>query len=49
MAVDLHALRLAFWSNATIARLGRLDVGRTRGVRMVKSVGTAVSAIDEES
>jgi hypothetical protein len=38
-----------FWSNATIATLGRLDVGYTMGVRMVKSVVTAVSAIDEES
>ena len=38
-----------FWSNATIAALGRLDVGYTMGVRMVKSVVTAVSAIDEES
>jgi len=38
-----------FWSNATIAALGRLDVGYTMGVRMVKTVVTAVSAIDEES
>jgi hypothetical protein len=38
-----------FWSNATIAALGRLDVGYTMGVRMVKSVFTEVSAIDEES
>jgi hypothetical protein len=38
-----------FWSNATIATLSRLDVGYTMGVRMVKSVVTAVSAIDEES
>ena len=38
-----------FWSNATIATLGRLDVGYTMGVRMVKSVVTAVSTIDEES
>jgi len=38
-----------FWSNATIAALGRLDVGYTMGVRMVKPVVTAVSAIDEES
>ncbi|MGH9307701.1 MAG: IS1380 family transposase [Acidimicrobiales bacterium] len=37
-----------FWSNATIATLGRLDVGYTMGVRMVKSVVTAVSAIGEE-
>jgi hypothetical protein len=38
-----------FWSNATIAALGRLDVGYTMGVRMVKSVVTEVSAIDEGS
>jgi hypothetical protein len=38
-----------FWSNATIATLGRLDVGYTMGVRMVKSVVTAVSAIDEDA
>ncbi len=38
-----------FWSNATIAALGRLDVGYTMGVRMVKTVVTAVWAIDEES
>jgi len=38
-----------FWSNATIATLARLGVGYTMGVRMVKSVVTAVSAIDEES
>ena len=38
-----------FWSNATIATLGRLGVGYTMGVRMVKSVVTAVSAIDEEA
>jgi len=38
-----------FWSNATIATLGRLDVGYTMGVRMVKSVVTAVSTIDEKS
>ncbi len=37
-----------FWSNATIAALEHLDVGYTMGVRMVKSVVTAVSAIDEE-
>jgi len=36
-----------FWSNATIATLGRLGVGYTMGVRMVKSVATAISAIDE--
>jgi hypothetical protein len=38
-----------FWSNATIATLGRLDVGYTMGVRMVKSVVSAVSTINEES
>ena len=38
-----------FWSNATIATLGRLGVGYTMGVRMVKSVVTAVSAIEEEA
>ena len=38
-----------FWSNATIATLGRLGVGYTMGVRMVKSVVTAVLAIDEQS
>jgi hypothetical protein len=38
-----------FWSYATIATLGRLGVGYTMGVRMVKSVVAAVSAIDEES
>jgi hypothetical protein len=38
-----------FWSNATIAVLGRLGVGYTMGVRMVKSVVSAVSAIAEES
>ena len=36
-----------FWSNATIATLARLGVGYTMGVRMVKSVVTAVSAIHE--
>lgn len=36
-----------FWSNATIAALEHLDVGYTMGVRMVKSVIRAVSAIDE--
>ena len=36
-----------FWSNATIATLARLGVGYTMGVRMVKSVVTAVAAIDE--
>jgi hypothetical protein len=38
-----------FWSNTTISTLSRLGVGYTMGVRMVKSVVTAVSAIDEES
>ncbi len=38
-----------FWSNATIATLEHLDVGYTMGVRMVKSVVSAVSAIDEVS
>jgi len=38
-----------FWSNATITTLGRLDVGYTMGVRMVKSVVRAVSTIDEEA
>jgi hypothetical protein len=36
-----------FWSNTTIATLSRLGVGYTMGVRMVKSVVSAVSAIDE--
>ena len=36
-----------FWSNTTIATLERLDVGYTMGVRMVKSVLSAVAAIDE--
>jgi hypothetical protein len=38
-----------FWSNATIATLGRLGIGYTMGIRMVKSVVTAISAIGEES
>jgi hypothetical protein len=38
-----------FWSNATIATLSRLGVGYTMGVRMVKSVVTAASAIDEDA
>jgi hypothetical protein len=38
-----------FWSNATIATLEHLDVGFTMGVRMVKSVVSAVSVIAEES
>jgi hypothetical protein len=36
-----------FWSNRTIATLERLDVGFTMGVRMIASVISAVSAIDE--
>ena len=36
-----------FWSNATIATLERLDVGYTMGVHMVKSVLSAIAAIDE--
>jgi Transposase DDE domain group 1 len=36
-----------FWSNATIATLERLEVGYTMGVRMVKSVVSAASSIDE--
>ena len=36
-----------FWSNATIATLERLEVGYTMGVRMVKSVVSASSGIDE--
>ena len=38
-----------FWSNATIATLEGLGVGYTMGIRMVKSVVSAVSAIDETS
>ena len=38
-----------FWSNATIATLERLDVGYTMGVRMVKSVVSAISSIDESA
>ncbi len=38
-----------FWSNATIATLERLDVGFTMGVRMVKSVKSAISLIDESA
>jgi hypothetical protein len=38
-----------FWSNATIATLEHLEVGYTMGIRMVKSVVTVVSAIDEEA
>ena len=38
-----------FWSNTTIATLEGLGVGYTMGIRMVKSVVTAVSAIDEKS
>jgi hypothetical protein len=36
-----------FWSNTTLATLERLDVGFTMGVRMIKSVVSAISAIDE--
>ncbi|MGO9153500.1 IS1380 family transposase [Mycobacterium sp.] len=35
-----------FWSNRTIAALERLEVGFTMGVRMQKSVVSAISAID---
>jgi hypothetical protein len=35
-----------FWSNRTIATLERLGVGFTMGVRMQKSVVSAISAID---
>jgi hypothetical protein len=38
-----------FWSNATIATLEGLGVGYTMGIRMVKSVVTAISTIDEKS
>ena len=38
-----------FWSNATISVLERLDVGYTMGIKMVKSVVAAISAIDESS
>jgi hypothetical protein len=38
-----------FWSHATIATLERLDVGYTMGVRMVKSVVTAVAGIEESA
>jgi Transposase DDE domain group 1 len=38
-----------FWSNPTIATLERLDVGFTMGVRMIKSVVKAVSAIEESA
>jgi Transposase DDE domain group 1 len=38
-----------FWSNPTIATLERLDIGYTMGVRMVKSVVTAVLAIEDEA
>jgi len=38
-----------FWSNTTIATLERLEVGYTMGVRMVKSVVTVVSTIDESA
>ena len=36
-----------FWSNATIRSLERLDVGYTMGIRMVKSVVSVVSSIEE--
>jgi hypothetical protein len=35
-----------FWSGATIATLERLDVGFTMGVKMIKPVVSAISAID---
>jgi hypothetical protein len=38
-----------FWSNRTIATLERLDVGFTMGVRMRKSVVSAISAIEESA
>jgi hypothetical protein len=38
-----------FWSNATIGALERLDVGFTMGVRMIKSVRTAIETIDESA
>ena len=38
-----------FWSNRTIATLERLGVGFTMGVRMQKSVVSAISAIDESA
>ena len=38
-----------FWSNRTIATLERLGVGYTMGVRMITSVTSAVSAIDESA
>ena len=38
-----------FWSNSTLATLERLDVGFTMGVRMIKSVVSAISAIDESA
>jgi len=38
-----------FWSNRTIATLERLGVGFTMGVRMITSVVSAVSAIDESA
>ena len=38
-----------FWSNRTIATLERLEVGYTMGVRMIKSVVSVVSAIDESA
>jgi hypothetical protein len=38
-----------FWSNATIATLEGLGVGYTMGIRMVKSVVSAIATIDETS
>ncbi len=38
-----------FWSNRTIATLERLDVGFTMGVRMIKPVTSAISAIKESA
>ena len=38
-----------FWSNRTIATLERLEVGFTMGVRMQKSVVSAISAIEESA
>ncbi len=38
-----------FWSNSTIATLERLGVRYTMGVRMVRSVLSAVAAIDEDA
>jgi hypothetical protein len=38
-----------FWSNRTMATLERLDVGFTMGVRMQKSVVSAISTIEESA